>query len=89
MNSIFHRVSIRKYQEKKIEQEKSGTTASSCNGSAVCMQPAAVRSWLFHFNHSVKSKRAGKVKSFLDFPHPAPYNKPIFFIKSKLQNKLT
>ena len=23
MNSIFHRVSIRKYQEKKIEQEKS------------------------------------------------------------------
>ena len=22
MNSIFHRVSIRKYQEKKIEQEK-------------------------------------------------------------------
>lgn len=77
MNSIFRRVSIRKYQEKKIEQGKSGTTASSCNGSAVCMQPAAVRSWLFHFNHSVKCKRAGKVKVSLTFP-TSPYNKLIF-----------
>ena len=30
-------------------------------------------------------KRAGKVKSFIDFSHSTPYNKPIFFIKSKLQ----
>ena len=28
-------------------------------------------------------------KEILDFPHPAPYNKPIFFIKSKLQNMQT
>jgi hypothetical protein len=30
-----------------------------------------------------------KVNYILDFPLPAPYNKPIFFIKSKLQNILT
>ena len=41
---------------------------------------AAVRSWLFphHKNHYI-----------LDIPHQTPYNKPIFFIKLKLQNKLT
>ena len=51
MNSIFRRVSIRKYQEKKIEQEK--------------------------------------VEQLLRAAMATPYNKPIFFIKSKLQNKLT
>ena len=29
MNSIFHRVSIRKYQEKKIEQEMSAISLQS------------------------------------------------------------
>ena len=58
MNSIFRRVSIRKYQEKKIEQEKVEQLLRAA--MAVCMQPAAVRSWLFHFNHSVKMQKSRK-----------------------------
>lgn len=89
MNSIFHRVSIRKYQEKKIEQEKVEQLlrAAMAAPSACNQQPCGAGSSISIIQS--KSKRAGKVKSLLDFPHPAPYNKPIFFIKSKLQNMLT
>lgn len=64
MNSIFHRVSIRKYQEKKIEQEKVEQLlrAAMAAPSACNQQPCGAGSSISIIQS--KSKRAGKVKKF-------------------------
>ena len=60
MNSIFHRVSIRKYQEKKIEQEKVEQLlrAAMAAPSACNQQPRGAGSSISIIQS--KCKRAGK-----------------------------
>lgn len=42
MADLFHRVSIRKYQEKKVEPEKRDYILRASMAAPICLQPAAV-----------------------------------------------
>ena len=42
MADLFHRVSIRKYQDRPVERGKDCGNPSRGNGSTVCKEPAAV-----------------------------------------------
>ena len=42
MNSIFHRISVRKYEDKPVEKEKSYADLKSRHAGSKRVQPAAV-----------------------------------------------